>query len=208
MGLIQQLIDQGYLKTPRIITAFQKIKRRDFVLPELVNEAEGDYPLSIGYGQTISQPATVAFMLEQLQPQPGDKVLDIGSGSGWTTALLAEIVGPEGKVYGIERIAELKEFGENNTRKYNFVESGRAVFIVGDGSKGLAKFAPFDKIHVGAAAVKIPPDLLNQLVIGGRMIIPIGIDWQEMVVIDRKGPNDYQEKRFPGFVFVPLVEDK
>jgi len=102
----------------------------------------------------------------------------------------------------------LKEFGENNTRKYNFVESGRAVFVTGDGSKGLVEFAPFDKIHVGAAAAKIPNDLLSQLAIGGRMVIPEGIDWQEMVIIDRKGANDYQEKRFPGFVFVPLVAEK
>jgi len=116
--LINQLISEGTLKTPAIISAFEKIKREDFMLPENADEAEANYPLSIGHSQTISQPFTVAFMLELLEPQPGDKILDIGSGSGWTTALLAEIIGPQGQVFAIERIPELKKFGENNVKKY------------------------------------------------------------------------------------------
>jgi len=99
--LIRQLIAQNYLRTPEIIKAFQKIKREDFLPDYLKNEAEENYPLPIGFGQTISQPLTVAFMFELLQPQRGHKILDIGSGSGWTTALLAEIVGEEGRVYAI-----------------------------------------------------------------------------------------------------------
>ncbi len=94
--------------------AFKKIKREDFLLPEDRSKAGIDNALPIGYGQTISQPATVAFMLELLQPRAGDKILDVGSGSGWTTALLAEIVGKRGKVYGVERILELKNFGKQN----------------------------------------------------------------------------------------------
>jgi len=204
-NLIKQLIKDGYLKTPEIINAFYKIKREDFVLPQFKEEAEANYPLPIGYNQTISQPLTVAFMLELLQPKKGDKVLDIGSGSGWTTALLAEIVGENGKVFGIEIIPELKEFGEENTKKYNFVESKRAIFICGDGSKGLKDEAPFDKIHVGAAAAEIPKALLEQLKIGGRMVIPVGVEVQDMVLIEKISEKEYKEERYPGFLFVPLI---
>lgn len=203
--LIQQLIDGGYLKTKRIIEAFQKINRKDFIPEGLESKAEANYPLSIGFGQTISQPLTVAFMLELLQPKPGDKILDIGSGSGWTTALLSEIIGEKGKVFAIEIISELKDFGEQNAAKYNFVASGRAKFACGDGSKGLKEEAPFDKIHVAAAAARIPKALLKQLNIGGRLIIPVGVGSQDMILIERTGKDKYKEKRFPGFVFVPLI---
>lgn len=204
-NLIEQLVQQGYLKTPSIIEAFYRIKRKDFVLPEFQSEAEANYPLPISFGQTVSQPLTVAFMLELLQPQKEDKVLDIGSGSGWTTSLLAEIVGEKGKVVGLEIIQELRDFGENNTKKYNFVASGRAVFICADGSKGLPDEAPFDKIQVAAAAAKIPPALLDQLKIGGRLVIPVGLETQDIVLVEKLGEKKYREKKYPGFVFVPLV---
>lgn len=204
VNLIKQLISGGYLKTPKIIEAFKKIKRDDFLLPEFKEEAEANYPLPIGYGQTISQPLTVAFMLELLQPKKSDKILDIGSGSGWTTALLAYIVG-DGKIIAIDIIPELVEFGRNNVAKYNFVEKGVVEFICGDGSKGLPKEAPFDKIHVAAAAAKIPEALLNQLKIGGRLVIPVGIESQDMVLIEKIGEKKYKEQKFPGFLFVPLV---
>lgn len=207
-NLNQKLIDLGYLKSPQIIQAFEKIKRKDFVIQELVYQAEENVPLSIGHGQTISQPLTVAFMLELLDPQKGQKILDIGSGSGWTTALLAEITGPQGKVFAIERIEMLKNFGENNVDKYGFIKSKRAIFKTGDGTKGLAEQAPFDRIHVGAAANKIPQDLLGQLAMGGKMVIPQGIDFQDVVLIEKTGENEYEQKKFPGFSFVPLIEDK
>jgi len=125
-SLISELIEQGYLKTPRIIRAFKKIDRADFVLPEFKNSAYLNVPLPIGHGQTISQPLTVAFMFELLQPEVGDKILDIGSGSGWTTALLAEIMSKMGKVFSIEIVPELCEFGEGNVRKYFSVSSQHA----------------------------------------------------------------------------------
>ena len=206
-ALIQQLIDQGHLKTKRIIRAFKKIKRRDFVLKELQGEAEENYALSIGHGGTISQPLTVVFMIELLDPQPGQKILDIGSGSGWVTALLAEIVGENGQVFALERIPELKEFGEKNTSKYNFVSSGRAIFITGDGYKGLPDKVPFDRIHVAAAVDNVPEELLKQLTIGGKLVIPEGVDLQDIVLIERIAENEYKRKSFPGFVFVPLISD-
>src|SRR6056297_3585913 len=113
-NLIKRLIDKGYLKTERIIKAFQDIERKDFIPDESKNRAGKNIPIFIGEGQTISQPLTVAFMLELLSPKKGDKVLDIGSGSGWVTALLAHIVGKEGKVFALERIPKLKEFGRKN----------------------------------------------------------------------------------------------
>ena len=202
--LIQKLINDGYLKSPKIIDAFRKVHRRDFLPDEMKEDYLEDIPLSISYGQTISQPLTVAFMLELLQPEEGDKVLDVGSGSAWTTALLAYIVGEEGKVYAIERIPQLKSFGEDNLKKYAF--KNIEVFC-GDGTRGLSEFSPFDKIQVAAAAKKgVPEPLLEQLEIGGRIVIPVGEGSQDMILLTKKTKDEFEEKKFPGFQFVPLIE--
>jgi len=152
MDLVESLIKEGWLKSPKIIDAFKEIKRVDFLPEDLKDSAELNTALPIGFGQTISQPLVVAFMIEQLDPKEGDKVLDIGSGSGWTTALLSHIVGSKGKVIAIELVLELKEFGEKNVSKYNFVDKGIAEFICTDGSKGYRKEAPFDRILASASA--------------------------------------------------------
>lgn len=202
--LIQSLIDNGYLKTKRIIKAFQEIKRKDFVPKGKINQAQGNYPVSIGQGQTISQPLTVAFMLEQLSPKKGDKILDVGSGSGWVSALLAYIVGKDGKVYALERIPQIKEFGKKNVSKYNFVKSGRVEFYLGDGYKGLKSKAPFDKIHVAAAASEIPSLLIKQLKTPGKIILPIKPE-QALLLIE-KTKKGMKKKKFSGFRFVPLIK--
>jgi len=209
MSLINELINQGYLKTPEIIKAFQNIKREDFLRPGDEPMAEINAPLSIGFSQTISQPLTVAFMLELLQPRKGDKVLDVGSGSGWTCALLAEIVGEQGKVYGLERIRELKDFAWENVSKYNFIKKGRVQIFCTDGYQGLPDSAPFDKIIVAAAAREIPKNLLKQLKAGGRLVIPVGQQYQsqDIVVIEKADKDNYKERRYPGFIFVPLVKE-
>ncbi|HUW72219.1 MAG TPA: protein-L-isoaspartate O-methyltransferase [Candidatus Humimicrobiaceae bacterium] len=207
MPLIDSLIQEGWLKTPRIIEAFKKIKRVDFLPEDMKNLAELNEALPIGYGQTISQPLVVAFMLEQLQPQPGDKILDIGSGSGWTTTLLSEIVKPKGKIIAIEIIPELKEFGEKNTAKYDFVEKGIAKFICADGSEGHEKEAPFDKILASASAGELPLNWKGQLKIGGRIVTPISNSiWLFVKNPPAGGREEFQETEFPGFVFVPLIE--
>lgn len=200
-SLIKSLISDGYLKTPRIIDAFRVIDRVNFVLPRYRHEAYGNYPLPLKDGQTISQPLTVAFMLEVLEPKEGEKILDIGSGSGWTTALLAKIVGRKGQVIGIERIPSLCEFGQKNLGKY-FDES-RAKIICGDGTRGYAEEAPYDKILVGAAASKdIPQAWKDQLKTGGRIVVPLD---NSVWLFIKKGKNEWERKEFPGFVFVPLI---
>jgi len=210
MSLIDTLIQEGWLKTPSIIDAFQKIKREDFLPDDLKKMAEINEAMPIGSGQTISQPLVVAFMLEQLQPKFGEKILDIGSGSGWTTALLAQIVagGIEeggGKVIAIEIMPELKQFGENNAAKYNFIEKGIAKFVLGDGSSGLPENAPFDKILVSASATEVPLAWKQQLKIGGKIVAPIG---SSIKTIFKKSETEFEEIDHPGFVFVPLISSK
>ncbi len=172
---------------------------------DMKNLAELNEALPIGYSQTISQPLTVAFMLEQLQPETGQKILDIGSGSGWTSALLAYIVGGQGKVIAIEIIPELKEFGEKNTAKYNFVEKGIVKFICADANKGYKKEAPYDRILASAAVQgEIPQAWKEQLKVNGRIVTPIR---NSIWTLTKKSKKDFEEIEHPGFVFVPLVRN-
>lgn len=205
MALIDSLIKDGWLKTPRIIDAFRKIKRADFMPDNIKQLAEVNEALSIGQGQTISQPLTVAFMLEHLQPEAGDNILDIGSGSGWTSALLAQIVGSNGKITAIEIIPELKEFGEKNVAKYNFIKKGIVQFICTDGSKGYKEEAPFNRILASAAGNEIPKAWKEQLKIKGRIVAPVR---NSIWVLIKKSKKEFEETEHPGFAFVPLVEDK
>lgn len=180
--------------------AFRTIGRADFLPPETADMQYADIPLPIGYGQTNSQPATVRLMLEWLDPLAGERVLDVGSGSGWTTAMLSYLVGDEGRVYAVERIPELVAFGTANCRRagcrnVEFHESGPAY--------GLPKSAPYDRILVSAAAKTLPHELLDQLDTGGRLVIPIG---QSVYVINKTDDTSYRSTEHPGFAFVPLVE--
>lgn len=203
-SLIKDLIKGGYLKSSSLIDVFEKIDRADFVPDDLKNEAYFNQPLPIGFGQTISQPLTVAFMLELLEPKQEEKILDVGAGSGWVSALLAQIVGEKGRVYAFERIPELCEFGKKNIDKYGFVEKGMVELICGDASKGYQKKAPFDKIIAGAAGNEIPPVWQEELKIGGRLVMPVG---NNIVVLDKIGPAEFDKKEFFGFSFVPLIKD-
>lgn len=203
-ALIELLTQEGALKTPRLIDAFGAIDRADFVPKEYWSHAYGDYPLPIGYDQTISQPWTVAFLLELLDPHPGEKILDIGTGSGWTTALLAEVATkkPEGMVLGIERIKEIYEVGKKNIARYQF-PAGSVQIFRGDGTRGLKRFAPYHKILASAAASReIPKSWRDQLAVGGRIVAPVG---GSVWVFEKQSETAWQETEYPGFSFVPLI---
>ena len=202
---VSDLVKQGVLKTPEIISAFKNIDRADFVPLESKEEAYINAPLSIGEGQTISQPYTVAFMIELLAPKSGDKIFEIGFGSGWQTALLAAIVGQSGEVFAMERIPELYRFGRKNISKYDFIKSGTVKTIGGDGTKGLKRHAPFDKIIAAASAYKVPETWLKELKIGGRLLMPIG---ESIWLYIKKSEKDFAKQEFSGFLFVPLVSGR
>lgn len=179
--------------------AFEFVAREDFLPPEVRTDAGQDVPLPIGYGQTNSQPSTVRRMLKWLDAQPGDRVLDVGSGSGWTSALLGHIVGDSGRVYAIERISELVAYGRENSSKYDL--SNVSFHRAGE-AYGMPEKAPFDRILVSAGADELPDELLAQLAIGGKLVIPVG---SAIFEVAKRESGDVQIIEHEGFVFVPLV---
>jgi len=206
MALVEELIKDNWLKTPYIIEAFKKIKRVDFLPEEMKNFAELDEALPIGQRQTISQPLVVAFMIELLQPAEGEKIMDVGAGSGYSSALLAEIVGKNGKVIALEILPKIKGFGEKNVAKYGFIKNGRVEFVLADGSRGYPKEAPFDRILCSAATQReIPQTWREQLRIGGKIVAPIG---SSIWVFTKKPEKKFEEIEYPGFTFVPLITEK
>lgn len=196
--LVDHLRESETLKTPEIIQAFLNVDRKYFVPDKYQRLTYSDEALSIGYGQTISQPYTVAFMLELLQPQAGDKAMDIGSGSGWTTALLANIVGSHGKVVGLEIIPELVEWGQKNLKRYNYPQ---ARIEQASYKLGLLSEAPFDRILASASARELPMPLIEQLKVGGVLVMPV----QNSIIRAIRGTDRNIIDEFPGFIFVPLV---
>lgn len=183
----------------QIDEAFRAVPRKHFVLPGDDYRAHEDRPLSIGHGQTISQPYTVRHMLEWLDVRPGQKVLDIGSGSGWTSALLGHLVGEAGHVVAIELIPPLVEFGRQNCEKFGcknveFHKAGKTY--------GWPGMAPYDRILVSASAPDVPPGLLDQLVPEGKLVIPIK---NSIFEIKKFTDDKVKNIEHPGFVFVPLL---
>ena len=212
--LAEKLVREGYLKTRNIIVAFLAVDRADFVPESMREYAYADAPLPIGNGQTISQPLTVAFMIELLGPKTGDLILDIGAGSGWQTALLSYIAHPReeesGKlskplVIGIERLPELAEFARMNVGKYGFIENGVAKIIEGDGAKGAEEYGSFDRIIAAASTDVIPEAWKNQLKVGGRIVAPGG---ESIVVLAKIGADEFEQKQYFGFRFVPLITEE
>ena len=198
-NLVRHLLKSGVLKTKSIIDAFQTIDRKNFVSSGDKEDAYGDHPLSIGFDQTISQPTTVAFMLGLLSVAKGNKVLDVGSGSGWTTALLAHLAGTKGAVYGVEIVPELVSFGAGKLAKYDFQN---AEIFDASATLGLPTEAPFDKILVSAAGRAVPEELLSQLKVGGTMVMPVkDAIWK----IQKISEAETEIEKYEGFRFVPLI---
>lgn len=202
--LIKHLLKWGYLSKPEIISAFRRVPRHLFVPKDLRKYSYADQPLPIGHGQTISAPSMIAIMLESLDLKRGQKVLEVGAGSGYNAALLAEIVGPEGKVFTIERIPELAEFGRANLQEAGY---GRVQVVVGDGTCGYKKEAPWDRILVTACAPRIPEPLVRQLKVGGRLAAPVGEHYmfQTWTVVQKLSEDEIKTQELGGCSFVPLV---
>lgn len=201
----QQLVDtikKKGIKDERVLGAIGKIPRHLFMDSGFIDHAYVDKAFPIAADQTISQPYTVAFQTELMQVKPGDKVLEIGTGSGYQCAVLIEL---GAKVFSIERQQELFK----KTFKFLPKIGYRAKkLIFGDGYKGLAEDAPFDSIIVTAGAPFVPKPLLSQLKVGGRLVIPVGDSVQTMTLYLRKGEKEFEKHEFGEFRFVPLLEDK
>lgn len=199
--MIELLLSQGYADE-RVAAAMRKVPRELFVPEEYARSAYSDTPLPIGFGQTISAPSIVAFMTKMLDAQEGMKVLEIGSGSGYQAAILAELVGFSGVVYTVERIPQLIEFARKNVEKLG---CSNIKFIEGDGTKGYPQEAPYDRIIVTAASPSIPQPLIDQLKENGKMLIPVGSRiFQDLELVLKKGKEIESSTLMP-VVFVPLI---
>lgn len=198
--LISELKDKG-IKDSRILEAFFEIPRHYFIESTFAEWAYKDVPFNIGEDQTISQPYTVAFMTELLEVKPKDKILEVGTGSGFQACLLAYL---GAKVYSIERIEKLFSKTSELLPKIGY---GQIRLFLGDGYVGLPKFAPFDKIIVTAGAEAMPEKLLEQLAVEGIAVIPIGKDGsQVMTKVIKKSDHEYDVQEFGDFVFVPMLK--
>jgi len=206
--LVENLAKEGIIRSEKVKRAMLKVPRELFVRPKYIDLAYADTPLPIGYGQTISAPHMVALMTEALDPNVGEKVLEVGTGSGYQAAILAEIVAPEesevkGHVYTIEIVKELVEFAKENLRKAGYID--RVTVIHGDGTLGYRDAAPYDKIMVTAAAPSVPKPLLDQLRVSGRLVIPVGdLYIQKLLIIDKVSKDKVKITESVPCVFVPL----
>jgi len=195
--MIQLLKDRG-ISDKRVLEAMEKVPRHMFVMEAFINRAYDDCALPIGYSQTISQPYTVAFMTESLKAKEGEKVLEIGTGSGYQAAILASM---GVRVFTIERNYQLLNEARKRLDKLGYRVAARA----GDGTLGWSDFKPYNGILVTAGSPTIPQPLLDQLDEGGRLVIPIGgLDEQKLHIIEKKG-EEFLTREVQGFKFVPLI---
>jgi len=204
-GLRQQLVNtikSKGIKDENVLKAIGKIPRHLFMDSGFLDHAYQDKPFPIAANQTISQPFTVAYQTELLQVKKGEKILEIGTGSGYQAAVLCEL---GAIVYSIER---QKELFKKTSRFLTKLGYRPKKLIFGDGYIGLEEDAPFQGIIVTAGAPFVPKPLLSQLAIGGRLVIPVGVDSQRMTVFIRKGEKEYEKHEYDYFRFVPLLEDK
>jgi protein-L-isoaspartate(D-aspartate) O-methyltransferase len=195
----RQIVGRGIVDR-RVLRALASVPREAFVSPDLAAHAYDDGPLPIGDGQTISQPYIVALTVKALRLQPGDRVLDIGTGSGYAAAVLSRIAG---EVYSVERVDALCQTARERLAELHFDN----VYVrCGDGTLGWAEHAPYDAIAVAAVGPRPPPALLEQLAMGGRLVMPVGPDGsQTLVRLTRTGLESYREEPLVDVRFVPLI---
>lgn len=198
--MVAGLKKEGVLKSSRLIKAFLKIDRAEFVLKDFKAEAYSDYPLPIEENSVISQPSTVAFMLELLDIKPGDRVLDIGAGSGWVTALAAYLTGKNGFVWAYEIKGRTGKFGQDNLKKFPFKNYS---YSITDAKRKWGENAPYDKVISGAAFSFIDEKFYNLISCGGAAVIPI-TSWEaEKITKDKDG--NIETDTYYGFTFMPLI---
>lgn len=202
MQLVESWESSRAIQNKNVIEAFKKVPRELFVLPEYRADAYKDEPLPILAGQTISQPSTVVLMLDALEVRPGQKVLEIGAGSGYNAALLGVLVGTKGKVVSTEIIPELVQFAKKNLKSAGMTN---VTVVKRDGSKGYAKEAPYDRIICTAAAPRIPKVLVDQLEDNGILLIPVGSGYLQKMIRARKAKGKLETENLGDYVFVPLT---
>ncbi|MCS7253157.1 MAG: protein-L-isoaspartate(D-aspartate) O-methyltransferase [Armatimonadota bacterium] len=197
--MVQTQLRARGIKDERVLKAFMEVPRHRFVLPENIKEAHEDHPLPIGFGQTISQPFMVATMTEALSLRGDEKALEVGAGSGYQAAILGKLCK---EVYAIERIPELAERAKRTIEELGYTN---VHIVVGDGTLGLPEHAPYDAIVVSAAAPDIPPALIEQLSDGGRLVIPVGSQYSQVLIRVTKSGGRIKREEICACVFVPLI---
>ncbi|EPB91982.1 protein-L-isoaspartate O-methyltransferase [Mucor circinelloides 1006PhL] len=203
--LVQKLLQASIITKERVVQAMKTVDRRDFC----PRDPYEDSPQGIGYGVTISAPHMHGYALDKLEPflEPGMRALDIGSGSGYLTACMASMVGSSGKAVGVEHIRELVDSAKRNLQK-NHLDYHQLEFVAGDGRLGYEKEAPYDCIHVGAAAPVTPQSLISQLKSPGRLFIPVGKEDEEqwIMIYDKDEHGHITETKWLGVKYVPLTD--
>ena len=201
--LINGLRGSGYVTDEAVLRAMEKVPRHEFLPPDLQQQAYVDSPLPIGMRQTISAPHMVGIMLQALDLRPGQRVLEIGGGSGYHAALMGEMVRPGGMVYTVERLEPLGRKAAETIERLGYDDVVKVV--IADGSAGLPEHAPYDRITVAAAAPEVPKPLEEQLADGGRMLVPVGGQgYQDLMLVTRQGDR-LERSGLGGVVFVPLI---
>lgn len=198
--MVDRLVASGYLKSPKVIEAMRKVPRHLFVPEDVEASAYYDYPLPIGEGQTISAPHMVAMMCDALELEEGQKVLEVGAGSGYHACVVVEVV--KRKVIAIERVERLAAKAMENAIMAGY---GNVRIVVGDGTRGYAEEAPYDRILVTAGAPDAPRPLMEQLKVGGKLIIPVGERYVQDLLLVTKGEKGVERRALGGCVFVPLI---
>ena len=207
--LLERYIHSKTAISENVIRAYNNVPRENFLPESQIKNAYNDTPLSIGHNQTISAPHISFIYAEKLEMKEGQKVLEIGGGSGYNAAFFAELVAPKGSknpghVYTIERIPELAEFAKTNLEKNGYAET--VTVVIGDGTCGYEKEAPYDRIVVTAAGPEIPGPLIQQLEVGGLLIIPVGKkhSYQNLFLLE-KTESEIIKRNLGGVAFVPLI---